>query len=305
MNHIAYRMTLTMKIFLLVLVNVHGFSMSPASLHPSIEFLSDDPKCFIIRDFLSKEECEKYIQRANNADPAKMRQSNAPKVFLQVDKLWPLPFLCLGAGLPPLIRIYTSSTEITADRLLNAVVPPIIIGSGFMTFLVYLTTTFLQIFADGKSRTSDSLALNSDDDIDFIRVLVDEASKVTGHHWTKWEAPVITKYRKGALFAKHNDASPTRGSEWRNVGGQRVVTVITYLNTCTSGGGTKFDRLGFTVQPQQGSALVFYPADSKTMEADERTVHQSLAAIDEKYIVQLFGRCERVPPPLGIPDSYM
>jgi len=57
--------------------------------------------------------------------------------------------------------------------------------------------------------------------------------------------------------------------------------------------------------PEGGSALVFYPADGDTWEADERTVHCSLAAVEEKFIVQMFGRGgERVPPPLGIPDCY-
>ena len=122
----------------------------------------------------------------------------------------------------------------------------------------------------------------------------------------QWEAPVITKYDIGALFASHNDASPTKGSEWSDSGGQRIATVITYLNTCANekGGGTKFDDLNFTVQPKKGCALVFYPSDWDTLEADGRTIHQSLEAVDTKYIVQLFGRVGRVPPPLGIPDSF-
>ena len=32
--------------------------------------------------------------------------------------------------------------------------------------------------------------------------------------------------------------------------------------------------------------------------------HESLPAIEEKYIVQMFGRVDRVPPPLGILDSF-
>lgn len=290
-----------------------GFSTSkPSSIVPpreldtmsNIEVLSQDPKCFIVRDFLSKDECEKYIDKANNADPSQMRQSNAPKVSIQLDKLWPLPFLSIAAGIPPVIRLYTTTSTIDLETALRVAIPPIVIAIGFMLLSVFIVTQLVQKIADTSSRTSESLALNTEEDISFIKTLVDKASMVTNHEWQKWEAPVITKYRQGALFAKHNDASPTKGSEWKDLGGQRIVTVITYLNTCKNGGGTKFDELGFTVQPQQGSALIFYPADVTTLEADERTVHQSLPAIDDKYIVQLFGRCERVPPPLGIPDCY-
>lgn len=296
-----------------IIVAVTGFPTSkPSSLVPprdlntpsNIEVLSQDPKCFIVRDFLSTEECEKYIKRANNADPSQMRQSNAPQVTIQMDKLWPLPFLSIAAGIPPVIRLYTTSSTIDLEMTMRAAIPPILIAIGFMLILVFIVTQLVQKIADTSSRTSESLALNTEEDVAFIKTLVDRASKVTNHDWKKWEAPVITKYRQGALFAKHNDASPTKGSEWKDLGGQRVVTVITYLNTCKTGGGTKFDELGFTVQPQQGSALIFHPADATTLEADERTVHQSLPAVDDKYIVQLFGRCERVPPPLGIPDCY-
>jgi len=117
--------------------------------------------------------------------------------------------------------------------------------------------------------------------------------------WEQWEAPVITKYDKGVLFSSHNDASPTRGSEWSNLGGQRIAAVISYLNTCPScGGGAKFDSLNFVVQqPRAGDALVFYLSDWDTLEADVRTVDQSLPAVEERYIVQLLGRCGSVPPP--------
>jgi hypothetical protein len=33
-------------------------------------------------------------------------------------------------------------------------------------------------------------------------------------------------------------------------------------------------------------------------------LYKQLPAVDEKIIVQLFGRHQRVPPPLGIPDSF-
>jgi hypothetical protein len=95
------------------------------------------------------------------------------------------------------------------------------------------------------------------------------------------------------------------GSEWSELGGQRVVTTIFYLNSCNIGGATSFDKLGISVQPRQGSALVFFPADKSTLEADERTRHESTPAVEEKWIVQMFGRIgPRVPPPLGIPDEF-
>eukprot|EP00979_Chaetoceros_neogracilis_P008794 scaffold1972_cov265-Chaetoceros_neogracile.AAC.8 len=261
-----------------------------------IEILSEDPQCFLVRDFLSEDECEAYISKTRNADAERMKQSNAPQVSLQIERLWPLPFLCIGAGVPPIIRLFEGAADISMiglDDIVTTALVPIGMALGVMLTLLLSITKLMQQYADTSSRTSESLALNTPADCDFIRNLVDRASEITDQPWDHWEAPVITKYSKGALFASHNDASPTRGSEWADLGGQRVATVITYLNTCQDGGSTKFDQLNFQVQPMQGSALVFFPADGETLEVDERTTHQSL-----------FGRHQKVPSPLGIPDSY-
>ena len=299
-----------------------------------IEIISHDPKCFLIKNLLSPEECEEYISRANceieasrhNADKDgderknndnSMRRSNAPDVSIKISRLWPLPFLCLGAGIPPVVKLFlntddiSSSTSsininnvITLKQIISVALPNISLALIITGLSIVAITQGMRQYAEKFTRTSKSIALNNENDMDFIRSLVTRASSITDHDWSQWEAPVITKYDPGALFASHNDASPTKGSEWGDLGGQRVVTVITYLNTCEKGGGTKFDSLNFTVQPKQGCALVFYPANSNTLEADERTVHQSLPAVEDKYIVQLFGRHKRVPPPLGIPDTF-
>lgn len=313
--------------------NFHGstggfqyFAQSKENIEFDIEIITQDPKCIVVKNILSHEECEEYISRANyeienlslddadddddddENDTNTMIRSNAPDVSLNLSRLWPLPFLCLGAGIPPVIKLLFSSdesTKIDLNQMVEAALPNISIAFIVSILSIIAITQGMRQYAEKFTRTSKSIALNQEKDFELISALVDRASTITKHDWTQWEAPVITKYSTGDVFASHNDASPTKGSEWADLGGQRVVTVITYLNTCEQGGGTKFDRLNFTMQPQQGSALIFYPADVATLEADERTIHQSLPAVDDKYIVQLFGRHKRVPPPLGIPDSYI
>lgn len=160
------------------------------------------------------------------------------------------------------------------------------------------------------------MAFNQIEDVPHIADLVQRVEKSTGHAWPLWEAPVVTRYEVGAIFAKHGDASPQKGAEWITQGGQRVITCICYLTTMKdddsssgsgSGGGgeTYFERLDIQVTPQAGTALIFFPADYDTLVADDRTIHESLPPkATEKWIVQLFGRVDRVPPPLGIPDEF-
>lgn len=268
------------------------------------QVLSDDPLVYLIPDFLSLEECRNYQQYVSDRN---MEPSNPPAVSLQVNKLWPLPFLSVIAGLPPVLRLMSEgkvTSRSSTVELLNAALPNIAIAAVVSVVLAGLVLVAVQRFSATSSRTSVATALNLGSDCEMIRVLVDRVCEATNHPWQKWEAPVVTRYDPGAVFAKHGDASPTRGSEWKELGGQRVVTCICYLNTVESGGETYFDQLDLAVQPQLGSALVFFPADSSTLVADDRTTHESLPPQSEKWIVQLFGRNERVPPPLGIPDSF-
>ncbi len=43
-------------------------------------------------------------------------------------------------------------------------------------------------------------------------------------------------------------------------GFQRAATLLVYLNDVAAGGATRFERLGVTVAPRAGRALLFFPA---------------------------------------------
>ena len=264
--------------------------------YDEIQILSQDPLAYLIPNLLSPDECEAYRNRVSDRT---MTISNPPEVSLDATKLWPLPFLSLLAGVPPALRLEAPDLS----TLLQAATPNVVLAltaSFLLAFGVVLPA--MRAVSNQSSRTSVAVALNEEADVDFIRPLMDRLEDRTTHSWDCWEAPVVTRYEPGAIFARHGDASPTRGSEWTDLGGQRVITCICYLNTVQNGGETAFDT--FRVQPRQGSALIFFPADSVTMKADERTLHESMPTIDEdKWIVQVFGRSQRVPPPLGIPDK--
>ena len=269
--------------------------------------LSSDPLVYVVPDFLSHDECRSYIEQVKHLASHQnrtMTRSNPPDVSIDVKKLWPLPLFSLLAGVPALCRLDLPSASF--DEIRSALLLPISSALLFSTMMAISAVPFLQFFSNFSSRTSDAVALNQIEDVDFVRELVDRVSSVTNQEWSKWEAPVVTRYSPGAVFAKHGDASPTKGSEWEEFGGQRIVTCICYLNTLAgTGGETAFDRLGIRVCPTEGSALFFFPADAKTYEADDRIAHESLPPLEEKWIVQMFCRAgRRVPPPLGIPESF-
>ena len=282
-----------------------------------VKIASNDPLVYTVDGLLSKEEClsfREHVRILQEDGTRMMTLSNPPDISLNVDKLWPLPFLSLLAGIPPSLRLIeqqsetsTSGAALSIQQLLSVAIPPVIVALMGSVLLAYgIVLPLLRRTSAASSRTSTALALNEPNDFETIQPLVDRVTELTQHPWDRWEAPVVTRYDAGAVFSRHGDASPSRGSEWKDLGGQRVVTCICYLNSLDEGEGgeTYFDQLKFGVQPKRGKGLVFFPAEEETWLADDRTTHESLPPQREKWIVQMFGRANRVPPPLGLPDSY-
>jgi prolyl 4-hydroxylase len=66
--------------------------------------------------------------------------------------------------------------------------------------------------------------------------------------------------------------------------GERIVTFIVYLNDEFKGGQTNFPRIGLTVQPQCGKAIVFWNTDPNENLLEESR-HEGLKVIGgKKYI---------------------
>lgn len=70
----------------------------------------------------------------------------------------------------------------------------------------------------------------------------------------------VLHYGPGAEYRPHHDyfdpAQPGSATILKR-GGQRVATIVTYLNTPTAGGGTTFPDVALEVAPQKGYAVFF------------------------------------------------
>jgi prolyl 4-hydroxylase len=123
-----------------------------------------------------------------------------------------------------------------------------------------------------------------------VSTLLAKAHYRLGFALESMEEPQVVRYAKGQEFTWHYDEVPP--SELSN-GGQRLATLLVYLNTVSTGGGTVFRDLQdgngnmLTVQPRQGSALLFFPAKAGG-QPDDRTLHKGEVAEDEKRIVQMW-----------------
>jgi len=123
-----------------------------------------------------------------------------------------------------------------------------------------------------------------------VPALLAKAHHCLGIPLDRMEEPQVVRYKKGQQFSWHYDEVP---APQLSNGGQRVATLLVYLNTVDAGGGTVFrdltDRDGnaLTMKPVQGSALLFFPALGDGT-PDDRTLHKGEVAQDEKRIVQMW-----------------
>mmetsp|Transcript_10395 Transcript_10395/g.15226 ORF Transcript_10395/g.15226 Transcript_10395/m.15226 type:complete len:186 (-) Transcript_10395:93-650(-) len=122
--------------------------------------------------------------------------------------------------------------------------------------------------------------------------LLSKVKSLLGIPIDQFEEPQVVRYRTGEQFSWHYDEVP---AAQLNNGGQRVATLLVYLNTLgnNKGGGTVFRDLYFpsgeqlTMRPKTGSLLIFFPA-FKDGRPDDRTLHKGEVALDEKMISQMW-----------------
>ena len=88
----------------------------------------------------------------------------------------------------------------------------------------------------------------------------------------------VLNYQPGGEYQPHFDFfNPGRSGEARQleVGGQRVATMVIYLNSVQAGGATGFPKLGLEVAPVKGNSVFFvYKRPDGTL--DEDTLHAGL-----------------------------
>ncbi|EHP39184.1 prolyl 4-hydroxylase alpha subunit [Cupriavidus basilensis OR16] len=121
----------------------------------------------------------------------------------------------------------------------------------------------------------------------LIERIEDCIAAVTGIAAERGEGLQILNYKPGGEYQPHYDFfNPQRPGEARQlkVGGQRVGTLVIYLNSPLAGGATAFPKLGLEVAPVKGNAVYFSYRKSDGA-LDERTLHAGLPVeAGEKWI---------------------
>jgi prolyl 4-hydroxylase len=133
----------------------------------------------------------------------------------------------------------------------------------------------------------------------FIGVIDERLSAIMNLPTEHGEGLQVLRYRPGAQYPPHYDfLTPSNPASARSIArsGQRVSTLIVYLNDVAAGGETVFPEAGFAVVPRRGNGLYFEYTNSR-MVVDLRSAHGGAPVIEgEKWIVTKWMRSKPFVP---------
>lgn len=138
------------------------------------------------------------------------------------------------------------------------------------------------------SRTNSTCYLAREDLPEYLR----KVGVLTGKPAEHCELPQVGRYLPSQQYLQHFDAFDLSNEDGRRFaanGGQRTITVLTYLNDVPRGGATSFPNLNIQVQPRRGMAVVFFPSTLDGL-LDKMALHAAMPAVDVKYVSQVWIR---------------
>jgi prolyl 4-hydroxylase len=134
---------------------------------------------------------------------------------------------------------------------------------------------------------------------EFIARLDRRLSRVMNLPLENGEGLQLLHYPTGAGSEPHFDyLQPGNAANRESIqrSGQRVSTLVTYLNDVPAGGQTVFPALGWAVSPLRGNAVYFEYGDDRGA-VDARSLHASApVAQGEKWVVTKWMRQRRFEP---------
>ena len=145
-----------------------------------------------------------------------------------------------------------------------------------------------ETYVKHTDRDSQSCFLNNDN----IKSITNKLSSLVNKDSKYFEGVQVGHYNKGGFYKSHQDAidkNTELGKQFIESRGQRIITVLIYLNDVPRGGCTYFDKLKLRCKPKKGKAVVFFPA-YLDREIDQKALHCAETVIDEKWVSQLWIR---------------
>jgi prolyl 4-hydroxylase len=141
-------------------------------------------------------------------------------------------------------------------------------------------------------RKSQTAWLNKNDPV--IGTVIKRVCELTNIPFENAEKMQVVKYEPNGFYIDHFDAScddKKECVEFEKNGGQRVLTMIIYLNDDFTGGTTRFKNLQKEFQPVKNNSLLFYSLQKNGNKCHPLSLHSGMPVkTGEKYIANIWLR---------------
>lgn len=142
------------------------------------------------------------------------------------------------------------------------------------------------------SRTSETAWLPRDHPL--VRKVLEKAMKLTGKPFEHCEDMQVVRYKPGMYYRPHHDScceSNSQCKDFETKGGQRVGTLLLYLNDGFTDGHTHFPNLDLKLKADPGSAIFFRPLGTRDPRCHPRALHAGLPiSSGTKYVCNIWVR---------------
>ena len=142
---------------------------------------------------------------------------------------------------------------------------------------LFSRSTVVGVAAPDTSRTSQTAWIPKTDPI--AQKVFAKALEFSGKTLVECEDLQVVKYEPGTYYREHHD-SCCDGSQgcvdFEKDGGQRVATLLVYLNSEFTDGETHFPNLDLKLKADPGSAILFRPLGSDEAKCHPKALHAGL-----------------------------
>lgn len=141
-------------------------------------------------------------------------------------------------------------------------------------------------------RTSETAWVPKSDPV--AQKVLAKASELTGKPMDHCEDLQVVRYTPGTYYNEHHDScceADAACSIFEKNGGQRVGTLLVYLNNDFTGGETSFPQLQQKLKADTGSAIFFRPLGTDDTRCHPNALHAGLPVTDGvKYVCNAWVR---------------
>lgn len=128
----------------------------------------------------------------------------------------------------------------------------------------------------------------------LVKPLFEEIARSFGIPFENAEDLQVVRYQPNQYYNEHHDSCCENNDKciaFANRGGQRILTVLIYLNNEFDEGNTYFKNLNLKVKPATGDAIVFYPLAKNSNKCHPYALHAGMPVTGgEKWIANLWFR---------------